>query len=213
MLRDTAEVQQMEAWFAAVFIWPGDACSVPGREPVHVCPTGLSGSLGAHRGYSARVLCVDDPMNEWPEALPSHEVQPAKVTMKKFIFRLFSQGQYYSRKPTQEAPPPPAKSEERKGGVRAPLPCQGKRSRAGETVQEVLRTQDPASRFREGREPFWGAATLNWWRWWNISPASILGDPGSESNVSLMPSNPRNNWQQQNAHYKSHSACVCSWRR
>lgn len=117
-----------------------------------------AGSLGAHRGYSACVWWVDDPMNEWPEELPSHKVQPAKVTMKKFIFTLFSQGQYYPRKPTQEALPSPAKSEERKGGVCAPHPHQGKRSQAGETVQEVLRTQDLMSQVLRGKGALLGSS-------------------------------------------------------
>ena len=77
--------------------------------------------------------------------------------MKKFIFTLFSQGQYYSGKPTQEALLSPAKSEERKGGV-CPHPHQGKRSWAGETVQEVLRTQDLMSQVLRGKGALLGSS-------------------------------------------------------
>ena len=116
-------------------------------------------------------------------------------------------------KPTQEAPPSPVKSEERKGGVCAPHPHQeeklGRRDSAGSSenpgshVSGSERKGSPS-----GEQP---SLTDGDDEIYHLQ-ASWL-DLGSESNVSLMPSNPRNNWQQQNVYYKFHNACICSWRR
>ena len=186
VLRDTAEFQQAEAWSASSPVWPGDTCSAPGRHPCpRLPPWTVRGLLGAHGGHSACVWWVGDPMNEWrTEDLPSHEEgPPERVTVKGSPSSLKSSSSNSScresathGKPTQEAPPSPAESEERRAAAPT-APGGAELQGGGDSAGKFWEHMTACLGFGEEREPFCGAAVLTWPWWWNISPASILAGP------------------------------------
>lgn len=117
-----------------------DMLQPQGRKPVHVCLLDWAGSLGSTVILSMFGSGWPNEWTTWRASQPQGAA--SKGDNEKVHLHIILSGTVLLRKPTQEALPSPAKSEEGKGGVCAPHPHQGKRSQAGETVQEVLRTQD-----------------------------------------------------------------------